>query len=145
MSDVYATNLRRDAKESERLDEQFDLLTEYSKHANHHPSSIKNIGYLVHPLILDRLLLDHPVVIADLATGTARFLQRISQSGNPCLKNAILHGSDLSPALFPPPNTLPSNIHLSVLDVRAPVPAALQGTYDFVHVRQIAAGLTPDD
>ncbi|PLB50873.1 hypothetical protein P170DRAFT_463942 [Aspergillus steynii IBT 23096] len=133
MSDVYADNLQRDASESQRLEEQFDLLTE-------------NIGYLIHPLILARLPpLSPPLQIADLATGTACFLKRVAQSEEPRLQGAILHGSDLSTALFPPSDSLPSSIRLSLLDVRAPVPTALHGMYDFVHVRQIAAGLTPAD
>ncbi|KAI2839886.1 hypothetical protein CBS12448_10668 [Aspergillus niger] len=134
MSDVYAENLQRDAEESRRLDEQFDLLSE-------------NLGYLIHPGILRSLRQSNssPIKIADLATGTARFLRQVAESTDPILANAVLDGSDLSTSQFPAPSSLPSNIHLRVQDVRAPVPREWEGCYDLVHVRQIAAGLAPDE
>ncbi|GKZ24650.1 hypothetical protein AbraIFM66951_011921 [Aspergillus brasiliensis] len=134
MSDVYAENLQRDAEESRRLDEQFDLLSE-------------NLGYLIHPEILSSLRRSNnpPIKIADLATGTARFLRQVAESSDPILADARFDGSDLSAAQFPVSSSLPSNIHLRLHDVRAPVPREWEGCYDLVHVRQIAAGLVPDE
>ncbi|KAJ5715970.1 uncharacterized protein N7483_013151 [Penicillium malachiteum] len=127
MSDVYAQNLSRDEAEAIRLDGQFDLLTE-------------NIGYLLHPEVLESLSAKSSLKVADLATGTARFLLRLVES-NSFPENAILHGTDISPALFPAPAAMPPNIDLGIFDIREPVPTHLEGSYDLVHVRQVAAGL----
>ncbi|PYI03137.1 hypothetical protein BO78DRAFT_400013 [Aspergillus sclerotiicarbonarius CBS 121057] len=134
MADVYAENLQRDAEDSRRLDEQFDLLTE-------------NLGYLIHPKVLWSLTntTTPPIKIADLATGTARFLRRVADCSDAILANAILDGSDLSASQFPVPSSLPPNVQLRVQDVRAPMPREWEGRYDLVHVRQIAAGLTPEE
>ncbi|KAJ5937091.1 hypothetical protein N7466_003541 [Penicillium verhagenii] len=131
MADVYALNLRRNEDESHRLDEQFDLLTE-------------NIGYLIHPVIHQSFPADEPLKIADLATGTGRFLLRLAET-KLLDDNAILHGSDISSSLFPPPTALPQNMKFNILDIREPIPDHLHCTYDFVHVRQVAAGLTSED
>ncbi|KAJ6115229.1 hypothetical protein N7486_001007 [Penicillium sp. IBT 16267x] len=131
MTDVYALNLRRNEDESHRLDEQFDLLTE-------------NIGYLIHPEILQSFPTDRTLRVADLATGTGRFLLRLAET-NIVDDSAILHGSDISDSLFPPLASLPQNMRFILLDIRAPIPKHLQGTYDFVHVRQVAAGMVADD
>ncbi|PYH42554.1 class I SAM-dependent methyltransferase [Aspergillus saccharolyticus JOP 1030-1] len=145
MSDVYAKNLQRDVEESQRLDEQFDLLTE-------------NLGYLIHPEVLESLTAQNastnpptPFRIADLATGTARFLRQVAASPpDPLLAHALLDGSDLSVALFPTPqeeqpSPSPSRITLHQHDIRAPIPSEWEARYDLVHVRQVAAGLAPED
>ncbi|KAJ5768743.1 hypothetical protein N7520_003302 [Penicillium odoratum] len=103
----------------------------------------RNIGYLIHPDILRSLPSNKPK-IADLATGTGRFLLRLVET-KLVDDTAILHGSDISATLFPAPATLPPNLQLTVLDIRVPIPKHLEGTYDFVHVRQVAAGLTSED
>ncbi|KAJ5824921.1 hypothetical protein N7447_007261 [Penicillium robsamsonii] len=121
--DTYAENMQRDSTEAQRLDEQFDLLTE-------------NIGYLLHPSVRDKM---HPHArVADIATGTAAFLRDLAHDW----PDAILHGYDISTSLYPPARTLPRNVTLHLLDARKDVPVNLYGQYDIVHVRLIAAGLT---
>lgn len=125
-----------------RLDEQFDLFTRYDLVECNigdlffsADSQVRNLGYIVHPEIDQRL--PPAAKIADVGTGTAVFLRRLC----PVYASATLHGFDISPALFPSKSTLPNNIHLSVLDARQPVPDNLRGVYDLVHVRLLAAGL----
>ncbi|KAJ5171191.1 uncharacterized protein N7500_003974 [Penicillium coprophilum] len=121
--DTYTENMQRDSTEAQRLDEQFDLLTE-------------NIGYLLHPSVRDKM---HPQArVADIATGTAAFLRDLAHDW----PNAILHGYDISTSLYPPARTLPKNVTLYLLDARKDVPVNLYGQYDIVHVRLISAGLT---
>jgi trans-aconitate methyltransferase len=97
------------------------------------------MGYIIHPSIAKRL--PPNARIADLATGTGVFLKRLA----PAYPEAVLDGYDISSALFPEKTALPSNMNLSVLDVKQPVPKQLHGTYDLVHVRLIIAGMLPDD
>ncbi|KGO76126.1 hypothetical protein PITC_006720 [Penicillium italicum] len=124
--DTYAENMQRDSTEAQRLDEQFDLLTE-------------NIGYLLHPSVRDKM---HPHArVADIATGTAAFLRNLAHDW----PDAILHGYDISTSLYPPNRTLPKNVTLYLLDARKDVPVSLYGQYDIVHVRLIAAGLTSSE
>ncbi|EKV09936.1 S-adenosyl-L-methionine-dependent methyltransferase [Penicillium digitatum] len=124
--DTYAENMQRDSTEAQRLDEQFDLLTE-------------NIGYLLHPSVRDKM---HPRArVADIATGTAAFLRDLAHDW----PDAILHGYDISTSLYPPARTLPKNVTLHLLDARKDVPVSLYGKYDIVHVRLIAAGLTASE
>ncbi|OQD97031.1 hypothetical protein PENSOL_c013G09572 [Penicillium solitum] len=126
LRDTYAENMQRDSTEAQRLDEQFDLLTE-------------NIGYLLHPSVRDKM--HAHVRVADIATGTAAFLRDLAHDW----PDAILHGYDISTSLFPPARTLPKNVNLHLLDARKDVPVALYGQYDIVHVRLIAAGLTASE
>ncbi|KAI1139168.1 S-adenosyl-L-methionine-dependent methyltransferase [Hypoxylon sp. FL0543] len=126
MGDSYAENMTRHASEAQRLDDQFDIITE-------------NIGYLIHPFAAAALP-DNPR-IADIATGTGRFLLCVRE----LYPNAVLDGSDISPALFPPPSELPANVTLTVLDIKQPVPQELHGKYDLVHVRMLVAGMLPND
>ncbi|KXG54273.1 uncharacterized protein PGRI_074170 [Penicillium griseofulvum] len=124
--DTYAENMQRDSTEAQRLDEQFDLLTE-------------NIGYLLHPSVRAKM---HPHArVADIATGTAAFLRDLAHDW----PDAILHGYDISTSLYPPSRTLPKNVNLYLLDARRDVPVSLYGQYDIVHVRLIAAGLTASE
>ncbi|KAI0842423.1 hypothetical protein F5Y06DRAFT_127382 [Hypoxylon sp. FL0890] len=126
MGDTYAENMTRHVSEAQRLDDQFDIMTE-------------NIGYLLHPSAVAALP-DNPR-IADIATGTGRFLLRVRE----LYPNAVLHGSDISPSLFPPPGELPANVTLTVLDIKQPIPQELHGKYDLVHVRMLVAGMLPND
>lgn len=58
---------------------------------------------------------------------------------------ASLHGFDISPALYPPKETLPSNVHLGIMDIRNPPPVSEHSKFDVVHISLIAAGLTPSE
>ncbi|KAJ6041003.1 hypothetical protein N7499_001181 [Penicillium canescens] len=61
--DTYAENMGRNSTEAQRLDEQFELITE-------------NIGYLLHPSV--RAKLPPNAQVADVGTGTATFLRSLS-------------------------------------------------------------------
>lgn len=73
----------------------------------------------------------------DVGTGTAAFPCQLAIDW----PEAVFDGFDISSALFPAPTTLPSNVHLQLLDARQPIPEALRCQYDLVHVRLISAGL----
>ncbi|KAI1109695.1 hypothetical protein F5Y14DRAFT_394684 [Nemania sp. NC0429] len=124
MADRYIDNMTRTTREAQRLDEQFDLMTE-------------NVGYLLHPTIAGSL--PRNPAIADVATGTGRFLLRIHES----YPDAQLDGFDISSALFG--NNLPANVKLSIIDAKRPIPDQLHGMYDVVNVRMLVAGMLPDD
>lgn len=79
--------------------------------------------------------------IADIGTGTGRFLLRL----NLLYPNAILDGSDISPALYPSTDTLPPNVSLTVFDAKQAPPEELHGQYDLVHVRLLVAAMLPGD
>jgi len=112
--------------EAERLDEQTELLNQ-------------NIGYLLHPSIASKLQV--APTIADIGTGTGFFLVQLSE----LYPGASLYGFDISPALYPSTETLPSNIHLDVMDIRQPPPLSEHKKYDLVHVRLIVAGIKPSE
>ena len=99
----------------------------------------RNIGYLLHPSVVKQM----PTcpVIADIGTGTGLFLSKLAAS----YPGASLRGFDISSALFPPPECLPSNVTLSVMDVKQPPPEEECNRYDLVHVRLITAGMSPTD
>ncbi|KAJ6087789.1 hypothetical protein N7467_006703 [Penicillium canescens] len=122
--DTYAENMGRNSTEAQRLDEQFELITE-------------NIGYLLHPSV--RAKLPPNAQVADVGTGTAAFLRSLSHY----YPDATMHGYDISTSLFPPFSTLPPNVTLYLLDARQPVQSMLWGKYDLVHVRLISASLKP--
>ncbi|OTB15896.1 hypothetical protein K445DRAFT_300691 [Daldinia sp. EC12] len=126
MSDIYADNIARDERELERLNTQLDYIN-------------TNIGYLLHPAVAASLP-PNPR-IADIGTGTARFLLLLREQ----YPNAILDGYDISPKLFPPENRLPPNVSLGVLDMKQPVPKELHGKYDVVHVRLMMAAMLPTE
>lgn len=54
-------------------------------------------------------------------------------------------GLDLSLDATPPPASLPPNVTLQQWDIKTPVPAALVGQYDIVHVRNFAFVLQDQD
>ncbi|KAI0443566.1 hypothetical protein F4803DRAFT_561532 [Xylaria telfairii] len=126
MSDTYADQMTRQSSEIKRLEEQFDLMT-------------ANIGYILHPSVVASL--PETPRIADIGTGTGRFLMCLNHS----YPHAILDGSDISSTLYPPQDTLPSNVSLTVLDAKQPLPEDLHGQYDLVHVRLLVAAMLPGD
>ncbi|KAF3071092.1 methyltransferase [Daldinia childiae] len=131
MADSYAENMSRHESETQRhvygrLNDQFDIVTE-------------NIGYLLHPSVVTTLPANP--CIADIATGTGRFLFRARE----LYPNATLEGFDISPALFPLKNELPPNLALAVLNIKQPAPEELHGKFDVVHVRMLVAGMSQND
>ena len=97
----------------------------------------RNIGYLVHPKIVSKLPPDP--VIADIGTGTGRFLLQLADF----YPTAELHGFDISPALFPSPEELPDNVYLDTMDIKQPPQSSVRDKYDLIHVRLLAAGIAP--
>lgn len=49
--------------------------------------------------------------------------------------SAQLDGFDISTGMFPPPGCRPPNVKLDTLDIFEPIPEALRGQYDVVHIR----------
>ena len=49
--------------------------------------------------------------------------------------SAEIHAFDVSPALYPPVEWLPSNVSLHVHDAFTAFPEEIRGTYDVVHLR----------
>ncbi|OTA53847.1 hypothetical protein K449DRAFT_439787 [Hypoxylon sp. EC38] len=124
--DPYMDYMTRHPSEVQRLNKEFDLLT-------------KNIGYLLHRSVAASL--PNEPRIADIGTGTGKFLLRLQKR----YPNAILDGFDISPALYPPWDTLPWGMTLSVLDAKQPFPEELHNKYDVVHVRMLVAAMLPND
>ena len=99
----------------------------------------RNIGYLVHPSIAQKL--SESPTIADIGTGTGHFLSRVAE----IYPAATLRGFDISQELYPAPDTLPSNVQLGVMDVKQPPPLEEHNRYDLVHVRLLVAAMNPSD
>ena len=58
---------------------------------------------------------------------------------------ATLRGFDISEALFPPPETLPANVELNIMNVKESPPYEERSRYDVVHVRLLTAAMKPTD
>ncbi|KAL8723971.1 MAG: hypothetical protein Q9181_007048 [Wetmoreana brouardii] len=101
--------------------------------------SQRNIGYLLHPCITDKL--SSSPTIADIGTGTGLFLTRLAKQ----YPKAILRGFDISSKLFPAPETLPANFELRVMDVKCPPPETEHNRYDVVHVRLLTVAMNSED
>ncbi|PQE31078.1 umta methyltransferase family protein [Rutstroemia sp. NJR-2017a WRK4] len=102
----------------------------------------KLLGHLLHPSIPRT----NDMRVADIACGSG-----YPQTGdnNPCRIwlldlakelskskiSAQLDGFDISTKMYPPPITLPTNVRLDTLDIFQPIPEALRGWYDVVHIR----------
>ncbi|KAB8299129.1 hypothetical protein EYC80_001238 [Monilinia laxa] len=88
------------------------------------------LGHLLHPDIP----IKEDIKIADIACGTGICLldlaKELANSNTP----AQLDGFDISSAKYPPSGLLPSNVKLDILDIFEPVPQALWGQYDVVHI-----------
>ncbi|KAL8761306.1 MAG: hypothetical protein Q9184_002575 [Pyrenodesmia sp. 2 TL-2023] len=121
-SDIYAERFGRNAIETERMDQQFQIIT-------------GALGWLLHPSIT-RALGDSPS-IADFATGTGQFLRLLSKM----YPGARLDGYDVSSAMFTPDE----HINMTIANAKEPLPAELHGAYDVVHIRYLVAGMEPTD
>ncbi|KAI1827541.1 hypothetical protein F4861DRAFT_369582 [Xylaria intraflava] len=126
MTDRYTDYLTRQNSDIQRLNDQLDVMTD-------------NIGYLLHPSITSSLP-ENPS-IADVATGTGRFLLLVRDS----YPNGTFTGLDISSANYPSPTDLPGNVNMTLLDVKKPIPEDLHGKYDVVHVRILVAAMLPED
>ncbi|KAI1113872.1 S-adenosyl-L-methionine-dependent methyltransferase [Nemania sp. NC0429] len=124
MGDVYLDHMTRLPSEVQRLNDQFEVMTEI-------------MGYIVHPSIT----LPPAPRIVDMGTGTATFLLRI----HPTYPDASLEGYDISTALYPPPSSLSANISLGELDLKLPFPEHMHGKYDLVHVRMLILAMLPEE
>lgn len=56
-----------------------------------------------------------------------------------------LDGFDISSESFIQPRDLPASVSLHVLDLTGPVPEALKGQYDVVHLRLVRPGIPHGD
>ncbi|OQO12489.1 hypothetical protein B0A48_03131 [Cryoendolithus antarcticus] len=121
-TDAY--KLPRDASESQRLDAQ-------------HVALRTNVGFLLHPCIVDALPKVGPVKIADLGTGTGAWLLELAEE----MKDARITytGLDISDAQFPA--APPSGVSFKTYDMLSPVPAQFLSAFDVVHVRFLVLGL----
>ncbi|KAJ5114096.1 S-adenosyl-L-methionine-dependent methyltransferase [Penicillium angulare] len=124
MNEVYEKHMLRNEVELSRLTGQYNIISE-------------NLGYHIHPTIAARLPKNPRV--ADIGTASGLFLSKIA----PMYPKATLDGYDISSAFFPPET--PSNINLSILDARQPIPKDLEGIYDLVHVLFLCMGLFEED
>lgn len=58
---------------------------------------------------------------------------------------ATLRGFDISQNMFPAPDELPTNVELSVMDIKKLPPAVEHNRYDVVHIRLLTAVMNVDD
>lgn len=93
----------------------------------------------MHPSITDKL--PGSPAIADIGTGTGVFLLQLAK----LYPEATLRGFDISPELYPAPESLPSNVQLGIMDVKQPPPPEEHNRYDVVHVRLLTAAMNPTD
>jgi SAM-dependent methyltransferase len=108
---------------SNRLDEQHFLTT-------------KTLGFLVHPNIS---IASPTAKIADVGTGTGIWLLDVAKS---LPSTCEFTGFDVTPAAFPPPQTLPPNVSFKIQDMLLPFPASELGTYDVVATRFTSVATT---
>lgn len=99
----------------------------------------RNIGYLLHPSIANKLC--GSPAIADVGTGTGLFLSQLAE----VYPQATLRGFDISSAMFPAPEELPANVELHIMDVKKPPPLEEHHRYDVVHARLLVAAMTAAD
>nr|OQO31725.1 hypothetical protein B0A51_01073 [Rachicladosporium sp. CCFEE 5018] len=123
-SPTDAYKLPRDASESQRLDAQ-------------HTALQANIGFLLHPRIVETLPATDEVEIADIGTGTGTWLLELAAESKD--KRFKFTGLDISAAQFPadPPNGMSFATH----NMLSPVPSHLQARFDIIHVRFLVLGL----
>ncbi|QSZ29229.1 hypothetical protein DSL72_003741 [Monilinia vaccinii-corymbosi] len=88
------------------------------------------LGHLLHPSIP----IKENIKIADIACGTGIWLLDVAKQLADSNTSAQLDGFDISSAQYPPSGLLPSNVKLDILDIFEPVPEALWGKYDVVHI-----------
>jgi SAM-dependent methyltransferase len=89
------------------------------------------LAFSLHPSIP---ILSSPIRIAEVATGTAIWLQELATL---LPTTAQLDGYDISLEQCPPRAWLPKNITLHEWDMFTDVPEHLIGTYDVVHIRLV--------
>jgi len=125
--EVYTSQLGRSIQEQERTHQQFQLIT-------------SALGFLLHPSVA--VTLPSEPAIADIGTGTGRFLKEIYKH----YPNARrLDGFDISSAFFDSAEFLPAAIQLHIHDVKTAFPAHLHGVFDLVHIRYLVGAMEPSD
>ncbi|KAF2097741.1 hypothetical protein NA57DRAFT_76550 [Rhizodiscina lignyota] len=122
--------LNRDSYESRRLIEQ-------------HHVWVKNQGYRVHPTI--EATLPPNARIADIATGTGIWTLDLSHSTKDTHPSWTFDGFDISSAQFPSQDSVPSNVHLHIADVKRPFPAEFHGQFDMIHARLLLLAMDSMD
>ncbi|KAH7025112.1 uncharacterized protein B0I36DRAFT_250086 [Microdochium trichocladiopsis] len=100
---------------------------------------------LLHPSIDAAASGSSSLRVADLGCGNGVWLSDLHDSLTAQgVTSHRLDGFDVNPVNFPPAHTLPSNIHLSTLNVFN-LPAELEGVYDVVHLRAFVSIVTKND
>ncbi|RAH66288.1 class I SAM-dependent methyltransferase [Aspergillus aculeatinus CBS 121060] len=138
--------------------ENYDQSTYWIAHAHNFRSSARlhlqhflyqnTLDYLLEPAITKAVTAaQQPLKIADLACGNGVWLTELHTQltqKNPDL-SVQLDGFDINPVNFPAAAYLPAGVSLQPLDILAqPLPAALRGAYDVVHIRAFASLIGPD-
>ena len=80
--------------------------------------------------------------IADVGCGTGAWLLSLNKT---VPASHELHGFDISASQFPPPASLPVNVHLHTANAMQPFPPQYHGTFDLVHLRLLVCALERDD
>lgn len=99
----------------------------------------RSIGYLLHPSIQSKLPAN--ARIADVATGTGIWLSDLSAASP---QSHTFTGFDISNDQFLAPSSLPSNVKLTYLDFKKPIPEDVRGKFDLVNIRLIIISMGPE-
>ncbi|RAK95951.1 class I SAM-dependent methyltransferase [Aspergillus ibericus CBS 121593] len=97
----------------------------------------RQLGYLLHP----QIPIKDGYRVADVACGTGIWLIDLAREhpGVQC------DGYDISTEQYPAAGWLPPNVRLETLDLLKPIPEALRGQYDIVHVGLVVLVVENDD
>lgn len=116
--------ITRNAGEGERLELQ-------------HRMTISCQGYYLHPDIS----VPSSARIGEVCTGTAIWLREVAAANS----SAECHGFDLSDAMYPSQDKLPTNVKLHLADIKKPFEDRWLGYFDVVHIRLIAAAMRVEE
>ncbi|KAI4220859.1 MAG: hypothetical protein L6R36_007312 [Xanthoria steineri] len=125
--------LQRNLDESQRLDAQHD----YMRHMSY--------GHLLHPSIP----LHQLHAVADVATGTGRWLQQLAH--HPALppprsdQQPTFIGFDISDQQFPPPDPSSPRLAFELHDMLKPFPTQHHEKFDLVNVRLVSYAIKGAD
>lgn len=122
--------LKRDLKESQRLDTQHVFMRALSN------------DHLIHPSIPCETF----KTIADVGTGTGVWLQDVAQSllaSDSVSKDTEFVGFDVSAQQFPPKEN--TGISFVVQNIAKPFPPQYRDKFDLVHVRLLSYAIKAED
>lgn len=125
--------LQRNLDESQRLDAQHEYMRQMS------------YGHLLHPSVP----LHQLHAVADVATGTGRWLQQLAH--HPALPPPRSHqqptfiGFDISDQQFPPPDASSPRLAFELHDMLEPFPTEHHEKFDLVNVRLVSYAIKGAD